>query len=256
MERSIMFIFFIKISMFILLNSICHFYNNLSTFNKFFEEKFDFGRKLDTRIHRLLGNCEKDICPNVGTLKEKNEKLYRILLYKEKLIKTLMKNKCTMLHKSYNHYEKKIMNGLNDKAFFKKMILINDIDYKQLKRKKYGLRIVLLLLLFLLVLTLPILDLSLGKFETLGNLLNLLCQLVSETPSNSQSPSLTRGSDNLAFSICDGSNITETYKAVGVLIYCLPIIIMGIILILGIFYYYKNVIKHKKIKFLEIFNEW
>ncbi|SBT01177.1 Plasmodium exported protein (Pm-fam-a like), unknown function [Plasmodium malariae] len=252
----------------------------MSRFNKILDEEYGFDRKLDIRIYRLLGIYLENIYPYVKDLelkipyntkkkseklftidnekwdREKKEKLYRSLLYKEKLIKKLKKNKCTMLHKSYDHYEKKIMNGLDDKAFFKKMILINDMDYKKLKRKKYRLRIFLLLLLFILVLILPILDLSLGKFKSIGSLVGEICKLVNGTASSLPNPNPTVDSCTFWSIICDMSNISETYKAVGILIYSLPILILAIILILGVFFYYKKVIKHKKIKYLEAFNEW
>ncbi|KAI4839830.1 hypothetical protein MKS88_001733 [Plasmodium brasilianum] len=280
MEQCIKFIFFIKISMFILLNWICHFYCDMISFNKILDEKYNFGKKIDTRIYRLLGNYKNYIYSYVGDLelnipystkkkneklltndnekldKEKKEKLQRSLLYKEQLIKRLMKNKCTMLHKSYNYYEKKIMNGLDDKSFFKKMILINDKDYKKLKCKKYRLRICLLLLLFILVLILPIIDLSYGKFKNTGSLLGVLCSLSGingDVPT--EGDTLTDFFTNLWFSTCKGSNIIG-YKLFGILIYCLPILILGIILIRGIYYYYKNVIKNKQIRFIKAFNEW
>ncbi|SBS93667.1 Plasmodium exported protein (Pm-fam-a like), unknown function [Plasmodium malariae] len=252
----------------------------MNSFNKCFDEKHVFDRKLDTRIYRLLGIYIEDIYPYVGDLelkipyntkkkreklhtidyekwdKEKNEKLYRCSLIKEKLIKELMKNKCTIVHKSYNHYDKKIMNGLNDMAFFKKMILINDNDYKKLKRKKYRLRIYSLLLLFVLVLIIPILDLSLGKFETTGNLLMELCKLSGNSAEAiASTPAPKEALPALWFTTCQVKNYVG-FKIFSILIYCLPILILGIILIRGIHYYYKNVIKHKKIRFLEAFNEW
>ncbi|SBS95117.1 Plasmodium exported protein (Pm-fam-a like), unknown function [Plasmodium malariae] len=214
----------------------------MSSFNKCFDEKHGFDRKLDTRIYRLLGIYIEDIYPYVGDLelkipyntkkkremlsiidnakwdKEKREKLYKCSLIKEKLIKELMKNKNIMFHKSYNHYEKKMMNGLNDKVFFKKMVLINNKDYKKLKRKKYGLRLCILLLLFLTLLIIPILDLS------IGNLLMVLLTLLEKGASAGMGDPMANPA--------------------------------GIILIIGIFYYYKNVVKHKKIKSLEAFNEW
>ncbi|SBS99767.1 Plasmodium exported protein (Pm-fam-a like), unknown function [Plasmodium malariae] len=252
----------------------------MSRFNKILDEKHGSDKKLYKRIDRLLGKCEKSIFANVGDLelnipyytkrkneeiftvdnekwdKEKKEKLYRSLLYKEQLIKQLMKIKNTMFHKSYNHYEKKIMNGLDDKNFFKKIMLINDNDYKKLKRKKYGLRLSLLLLLFVVLLIIPILDLSLGSFKNPGNILFALYNLINTTSTDFPSLAPAEGSSDLLPSISDQSNIAATYKAVGILIYCLPILIFGIILILGIFYYYKKVIKHKKIKYLKAFNEW
>ncbi|SBT86047.1 Plasmodium exported protein, unknown function [Plasmodium malariae] len=192
-----------------LFESICIIRIFIRRFGKFLDEKSEFGRKLDTRIYRLLGIYIEDIHPYVGDLelkipcntkkknekllktdnekwdKEKKEKLYRSLLYKEQLIKKLMKNKCTMLHGSYSHYEKKVMNGLNDNAFFEKNDLINDKDYNKLKRKKYKFGLRLLLLLFLLILILPILDLSLGKFKTTGSLLLELCKLSGYGSTNS-----------------------------------------------------------------------
>ncbi|SBS93430.1 Plasmodium exported protein (Pm-fam-a like), unknown function [Plasmodium malariae] len=251
----------------------------MNNFNKFLDEYY-FCRKLNTRIYRLLGNYKKYIYSYIGDLelnipyntkkkneklltidndkldKEKRETLHRCLLYKEKLIKRLMKNKCTMLHKSYNHYEKKIMNGLDDKYFFKKMILINDMDYKKLKRKKYKLRIFLLLLLFILVLSIPIIDLSLGNFKDIGGLLNKLCSLLGYTGNQAEaSGSTLDGFNGFLSSTCKLKNFTGI-RIFGILMYCLPILIMGILIIRGIFYYYNNVIKHKKIKFLEEFNEW
>ncbi|SBT86138.1 Plasmodium exported protein, unknown function [Plasmodium malariae] len=280
MKQSIEFACFIKIFMFIILIWTCHFYSNMSRFNKILDEKHGSDKKLYKRIYRLLGKCEKTIFANVGDLelnipyntkrkneeiftvdnekfqKEKKEKLDRSLLYKEKLIKQLMKNKCTMLHKSYNHYEKKIMNGLDDKAFFKKMILINNKNYKKLKRKKFGLRLCLLFILFVVVLVIPIVDLSFGKFQEAGNLLGKLCGLSGQDSLQPVESEVTRGFwANLFFSICNNNKIIG-YKIFGVLIYCLPIIILGIIIIKGIYYYYKNVIKHKKIKYVEAFNEW
>ncbi|SBS99035.1 Plasmodium exported protein (Pm-fam-a like), unknown function [Plasmodium malariae] len=254
----------------------------MNRFNEILDENYGSGKKLDKRIYRLLGKYEKGIFSNVGDLelkipynkkwkreksctidnekwvKEKKEKLYRSLLYKEQLIKQLMKNKNTMFHKSYNHYEKKIMNGLDDKVFFKKMMLINDKDYKKLKRKKYSLRICLLLLLFILILILPVLDLSLGEFKTIGNLLMQLCNLFGYNNTGPQAESATPGADGLGDILSSTCQLKSFIgiKVFGVLIYCLPILIMGIILIRGIFYYYKNIIKHKKIRFLETFNEW
>ncbi|KAI4833668.1 uncharacterized protein MKS88_000271 [Plasmodium brasilianum] len=280
MEKSIKVIFFTKLFMFILSNYICYFYNDMGSFNKILYEKHGFGRELDIRIYRLLGIYIGDIYPYVADLelkipyykkkeheklittdnkkwdKEKKEKLYRSKLIKEKLIKQLMKNKCTIFHSSYNHYEKKIMKGLDDKEFFKKMMLINDKDYKKLKRKNYRLRLSFLLLLFLLVLILPILDLSLGKFESTGKLLHVLCGIFGyneQTTSGGQAP--TGILDTFLSSTCKANNYVG-FKIFSILIYCLPIIILGIMIIRGIFYYYKNVIKQKKIKFLEAFNEW
>ncbi|KAI4840214.1 hypothetical protein MKS88_001572 [Plasmodium brasilianum] len=280
MEQNIKFIFFTNIPMFFLLYWICYFYSDMSKINKFLRKNYGFGRNLDTQIYRLLGNCEKNIYSNFGNLKgkilyntrkknenlftvdnekwakEKSEKLYKSSLVKEKLIKKLMKSKCTLLHGSYSHYEKKIMNGINDKGFFKKMMLINDKDYKNLKRKKYRLHLCLLLLMFILLFIIPIIDLSLGDFKSIGSLLFVLCQLIHGKSSGSQVPLPSGDSGTFWSSICYGNNMEKAYRAGSILMYCLPILIMGMILILGTFCYYKKVIKRKKIKFLEEFNEW
>ncbi|KAI4833602.1 uncharacterized protein MKS88_000079 [Plasmodium brasilianum] len=268
MGQIIKFIFFVKIYVFIVLNWICHFYGDTFRFNKILDEKYGSGRKLGKRIYRLLGNCEKGIFANVRDLelkiphntkkknekcdKKKEKKLYRSLLYKEKLINQLMKNKCTMLHKSYNHYEKKIMNGLDDKAFFNKMLLINDKDYKKLQHKKYRLRLFLLSLLFVVALMIPVLDLS------IGNLLMKFFNLFENGTSAGLGVALNGAeiAPSPSWITYFSQNLSVTYKAESVLIYCVPILIMGILLILGVFYYYKNVIKHKKVKFLKAFNEW
>ncbi|SBS98770.1 Plasmodium exported protein (Pm-fam-a like), unknown function [Plasmodium malariae] len=247
-----------------------------SKFNKFLGDNYGSDRKLNKRLYRLLGKCEKVICSHIGDLelkipynkKEKNEKLitidnekwdeeikeklYRSSLIKKKLIKRLMKNKYSMFHNSYNYYEKKVMNGLNDKSFFKKMILINDKDYKKLKRRKYGLRIFIFFLLFVVVLMIPILDLS------IGNLLILLFQLLENSAANgSSSPSTVPvETADSSWSSYFSQNPFVLQKARSILMYCVPILLLSIILILGIFHYYKKVIKRKKIKSLETFNEW
>ncbi|SCP03020.1 Plasmodium exported protein, unknown function [Plasmodium malariae] len=276
MKENIKFIYFIKIFMYSLLIWAFHFYSDKSSFNKILCEKYGSGKKLYERIYRLLEKGDKGIFSNVGDLElkipynkkkknkhlftienekrdeEKKEKLYRSALIKEKLIKRLMKNKCTMLHKSYNHYEKKIMNGLDDKDFFRKIMLINDKDYKRLKRKKYRLRLCILLLLFLSLLIIPILDLS------IDNILMALFTLLDKGTSAGQgaSSALPGATPNTSWSIYFSNNPSALYKAQSILMHCVPIILMGLILIIGIFYCYKNVIKHKKIKYLEAFNEW
>ncbi|SBT87563.1 Plasmodium exported protein, unknown function [Plasmodium malariae] len=279
MKQNISFIFYIKIFMFILLIWMCHFCSDMNRFNEILDENYGSGKKLDKRIYRLLVKYKKDIFSNVGDLelkipynkkwkseksctiddekwvKEKKEKLYRSLLYKEQLIKQLMKNKNTMFHKSYNHYEKKIMNGLDDKVFFNKMMLINDKDYKKLKRKKYGLRFCLLLLMFLLVSVIPIVDLSLGNFKTIGILINSLCQLSGYDESSLTGSAPENPLSAFWFSTCQLKNYIG-FKIFSILTYCLPMLILGSLIVRGIYYYYKNIIKHKKIRFLETFNEW
>ncbi|SBS98995.1 Plasmodium exported protein (Pm-fam-a like), unknown function [Plasmodium malariae] len=241
----------------------------MSKFNNIFDDKYGICRKLYRKIYRLLGDCEKDTYSNVRNLKkcndklftvsnekrdkEKSAKLYRSLLYKEKLFKRLMKNKITMLHKSYSHYEKKIMNGLDDICFFKKIMLINDKDYKKLKRKKYILMLFLLLISFVMVLTIPILDLSIGNL--LMKIFTLLDNGTSANLGAVGSPSPT-ASPNTSWIEYFSKNFSVLYKAESILIYCIPILVLAIILILGIFCYYKHVIKQKKIKSLEMFNEW
>ncbi|SBS92919.1 Plasmodium exported protein (Pm-fam-a like), unknown function [Plasmodium malariae] len=248
----------------------------MSRFKKILDEYYGPGIKLNKGIYRLLGKCEKGVFSNVRDLdlkipnnkkktneqlftndiekweEEKKEKLYRSKLIKEKLIKKLMKNKYTMLHRTYTYYEKKIMNGLNDKAFFKKMILINDKEYKKLKRKKYGLRLFFLILFFAMVITIPILGVLFGES------LKTLCSTSGsggEPPNPSGSPASSGSWLSSFFSFCLENPISSELVYT-IIIYCVPILILGIILILCIFYYYKRAIKNKKIKFLEEFNEW
>ncbi|KAI4841426.1 uncharacterized protein MKS88_000147 [Plasmodium brasilianum] len=281
MEQKFKLIFFIQISMLILLDLIEHLYSDLRRFNNSLYEKNSLGRKLDTSIYRLLGNCENNIYSNISDLKvkvpcnikqknkklctinkkgdkEKNEELYRSSLNKQELIKRLMKNKCTMLHGTYTHYEKKIMNGLNDEAFFKKMMLINHKIYKKSKRKRYVIRTCLLLLLFLLVLVIPILDLSLRNMKKPSNFLSIIGALIIKFPTDSYGVATTPGSVSgwISTSLIIGKEHANiALKVSAILTYFVPFIILVTMLILIILYYYKNVIKNKKFKFMEAFNE-
>ncbi|SBS93698.1 hypothetical protein PMALA_040690 [Plasmodium malariae] len=145
--------------------------------------------------------------------------------------------------------------------FLKNSTTISNKTYKKLVRKKYGLRIVLPLLLFLLLLTVFIADLSVGyAFESDGGswgLIGLTEYLKTLTKQNIAwlNTFLEWLKDNLPWLLACPNLNTGTHKACflgpifGILIYFIPFVILGVTFILAIFYYHKKVKKYEKIKY-------
>ncbi|SCP03021.1 fam-l protein [Plasmodium malariae] len=264
---------YIKISTLILLPWMFHFYNNVSSLNKYYNEKCNLRRKLNTRNYRLLEENKqnkdtfivnfKEVMPHKGVkqkgclsnnknrINRKQKQLCRSSLYTEKYSKNVEKYKCcTPKTKKYCEYEKKIFKKLDYKDYVKNIKIIDDKEYKKLSCKKRRIRITLLLLFFL-VLIFPILDLSLEKLEC-GGLLGLLGLLYpTKTEASSPGGMIVHGIDGLLikwFSINDWG-ASKAISTLNVLIYCIPFLIFIVIFILGMIYYYKKVIKYENIKF-------
>ncbi|SBS99391.1 PIR Superfamily Protein, partial [Plasmodium malariae] len=185
------------------------------------------------------------------------------------------KNKsCVFETKKYSRMEKKIFKELSYLDFLKNNRTIRNNTYQKIIRKKYGFRITLPILFVLLLCILLILDLyancglirglfkilniiattatTVGSTTTDGvkplqKFLNPLHQWLKKSPFGSFFKSAAQVADGASKSNIDKhSYITGFF---GFLIYFLPIFIIGVTCILGIFYYHKKVKKYEKIKF-------
>ncbi|SBS91578.1 Plasmodium exported protein (Pm-fam-a like), unknown function [Plasmodium malariae] len=180
------------------------------------------------------------------------------------------KNKsCIFETKKYSRMEKKIFKELDYADFLKNNRTISDKIYKKIIRKKYGFRLSLPIFFVFLLSILLLLDLFVGYglIRVLFKVLNIIAtRVVTEnisgvTPFRKFLEPLHRGLKNSFFGsffkstvkITQSSNkIDEHYYITGFfgfLIYFIPIFIIGVTCILGIFYYHKKVKKYEKIKF-------
>ncbi|SBT86366.1 Plasmodium exported protein, unknown function [Plasmodium malariae] len=281
MEQKINLQYFIKIVTFIFLTRINYFYTDVNTFDKFLNKWNNFNRILYTKNYRTLANYGDEIYSSISgsekripyCVKKKNERRFIINnekwnkkksehSYKSSLINKLGTKKPIKYNKIFNtthyHIEKSFLNALDKMCFLKKIRITNDDTYRKLKRKKYGLRFSLLLIFFLLVLMIPILDLSFTYLVDKKGLLGILGLLsVNVTQGSSGRGWIERGkvSGVIASWLNLGKHhITTIVTTTTILLYCMPFVVSGVTLILAIIYYYKNVIKHKKIKYMKVFN--
>ncbi|SBS96090.1 Plasmodium exported protein (Pm-fam-a like), unknown function [Plasmodium malariae] len=183
--------------------------------------------------------------------------------------KPAVKNKtCTFETKKYSPIEKKIFKELDYTDFLKNNRTINNRVYKKIIRKKYGLRIVLPIIIVLFLLIIYIIDISLGYAQK-GSLLyhlGLTKEYIKSLSSNTTWNYILEGLKKLEgflehatsstssaiCSFCDIGKKVSEYCKLGQLfriaIYCLPFLILSITIISGIIYYHKKVKKYDKIK--------
>ncbi|SBT85936.1 fam-l protein [Plasmodium malariae] len=182
-----------------------------------------------------------------------------------------MRNKkCIFETKKYSRMEKKIFKELDYMDFLKNNRTICNKIYVKTICKKYRLRFVLPLLLMTVLLILYILDLFVrcGIRGVLFKVLNL-CGItnwyndLSVLLKNSPVSWLFRTMDKVPKALekitrKKGGEILKTEKIAGYvyvdsffnyLLYVIPLLILGVIIILGLFYYHKKVKKYQKIKF-------
>ncbi|KAI4838048.1 hypothetical protein MKS88_003471 [Plasmodium brasilianum] len=292
MEKQINIQIFIKISTFVLIFWNSNFYN-VSGFNKSLNENYIIDRKIGTRFYRLLGkykpnknssilelrekipndgvNEKVDICNNEKGKTGLNNKLSENWLKNVKGRNLTMKNKsCIFETKKYSSIEKKIFKELDYEDFLKNNKTISGKIYKKIILKKYGLRIALPIILFLLLITVLVLDLSWGllKEESIWKAIGLGKDQLKEleTPLSFILDPLSKleffkhntfGGATAGCSLCTGATasglkVSKTCilgQLFGLLIYVIPFIILGVTVISAIFFYHKKVKKYEKIKF-------
>ncbi|SCN12010.1 fam-l protein [Plasmodium malariae] len=186
--------------------------------------------------------------------------------------KDIINKSCIFETKKYSYIERKIFKELDYENFVKNNRTISNKVYKKIIRKKLGslLRSPILFLFFLLSIGL-ILDVSAncGFIYGITKLLNLFVRgwfrFLYETLSSSyikwmfqpmeKTPNLLKKLQNVQGKFSDaGNEAGYNYAPVffGYLIYVIPFIILGITLILGVYYYHKKVKKYEKIKLRKV----
>ncbi|KAI4839229.1 hypothetical protein MKS88_001773 [Plasmodium brasilianum] len=270
-------IFFIKIATFILSPWIFHFYNDC-ILNKYGEKINILCSKLEIRTYRLLIQSKQNkdsIIIGLGELipnnvvteqyyindngkgnKEINKQLRESTSKSAKCYKTATKKKsCVFETKNYSRLEKKIFKQLDYENFLKNNKIISDKLYKKIMRRKYGLKLASPLILALILSIALILDLF-GGYGFIKALFKLFTALsaweglkpfylfLMETPLKSLvtpvKMTCSQGQRNY-YAVLDLFFFN--------VIYVLPLIILGVITISGIFYYHKKVKKYESIKF-------
>ncbi|SBT85924.1 fam-l protein [Plasmodium malariae] len=292
MKQKIKPLLFKKFSTFILLSWIYHIHIYMTTHNRSLVECYNACKKFYARNYRLLTKYKQDKVAHIADLKEKiinngefgknvisnNEKGEKErknpscgnLSMNKNIYNHNKKNKSYIFEtKNYSRLEKKIFKEIDYVDFLKNNNTINNKLYKKIIRKKYGLRIVLPLLLFFLLLTVFIIELSFGllgkscllyyfglekshlenlaKKEPLSTILNFL-----KTYKKFWEHGIL-GESGVVCGLCGARNtISETCilgQLIRILLYFVPFIILCITFISWIFYYHKKVKKYGKIKF-------
>ncbi|SBT01390.1 Plasmodium exported protein (Pm-fam-a like), unknown function [Plasmodium malariae] len=223
--------------------------------------------KLDDRIYRLLAKYKKDKDSKVAMLRddisnngmdkkkdisntekectEKKKELYRGSLNNYHGHKQDMNNKYSkFVTKKYSHLEKKIFKELDFVDFLKRNKNISDKTYKKIMRKKFSLRLGSPLLSFLLLSTLLLVDISLC-YSSGGNGFWELSGL--KTTLNTWETTLKPYFNWLLTGA--GASKTALGALFNIVLYVIPFLILGVTLILYVFYYHKKAKKYEKIKF-------
>ncbi|KAI4837658.1 hypothetical protein MKS88_003071 [Plasmodium brasilianum] len=276
MKQNIKLLLFIKIITFILLSWICHFCNVLRTHNNYFVKCYNNLRKLYTRNYRILSKYKQHMNSNVVCLKDipivlkdkkdisnnakwtvtKKEQSNGSLLRNARSHKKDMKNKtCIYETKVYSHLEKRIFKELDYVDFLNKDIAITDKLYKKIIRKKYALRLFFPVILLLLLTIAFLVEFFFG-YGVVNVLYNnsILYEILNLKMLKSLQSSFQVTNSGKLFCIAVEATKEENKAGIiknfyGSLIYILPFFILGIAIILGIFYYHKKVKKFNKIKF-------
>ncbi|KAI4840857.1 hypothetical protein MKS88_000620 [Plasmodium brasilianum] len=283
MKQKIISLLKIKITAFIFLTWIFSFNNDISKINKILDEIYINNRKLVTRSYRLLEKCKQNKVSNATWLKQKipyngvikenaiynnveggigkreqsnRSSLNNVVGHKQ----DIKNNSCIFEKKKCSYFEKKIFKEIDFIDFLKNNRTISNNTYKKVIRKKYGLRIATPVLFFLLLLILMVIDISLGlSFEK-----SLLISLVNWNQSVLSSDwfkqiyGWVKDADWLWKSPLWPTieNLKDVDKQngllgrlIGVPLYFLPFLILGVTLIIALIYYHKKVKKYEKIKF-------
>ncbi|SBT85843.1 fam-l protein [Plasmodium malariae] len=284
MKQKINFLIFIKIAIFIRSIWICHFFIDINTFNKSLDENYIIIGKLNKISYRLLSKCKQDRDSSIVNLIEKipnnkvNEKKcisnsaksfttknkpsngnsLRSLTCQKQDIKN---NSYILEKKKCSYIEKKIFKELDFENFLKNNKTISNRMYKKAMRKKYGLRILTPTLLFLLLLILMIVDISLGLSIKKSLLIALVKWDPLEVLSSGWFLSLFEKVKSLDWLWksplwTTSETLTEGMKKngllgrlIGIPMYFLPFLILGVTFIFAILYYHQKVKKYENIKF-------
>ncbi|SBS99871.1 Plasmodium exported protein (Pm-fam-a like), unknown function [Plasmodium malariae] len=213
----------------------------------------------------------KDIFNNENIFAQLNRQSNRSLSRNiERHKKDKKNNSCIFETEQYSRFEKKIFKELDYANFLKNNRGISNRIYQKIIRKKYRFRLGLPIFFVLLLSILLLLDLFVGyglirglfkilkiisehleykgpgKVEAVQVMLKPLHDWLKTSPFSSFFECAVNGTSSTGSSIDKHSYITSFF---GFLIYFIPIFIIGVTCILGVFYYHKKVKKYEKIKF-------
>ncbi|KAI4840591.1 fam-l protein [Plasmodium brasilianum] len=254
MEQNIKTLLFIRITTFILLCWTYPFYTYVSTLKKSLEEGDNYYRKLHSSNYHLLK-------------KYKHNKNSRFLCLKNEIQINGVPEKKDIFHNENDDSEKK---KAIEKICIKYCRTISNKVYTKIICKKYGLRIVLPLLICLFLLIIFIVEVSLtysnsgsllhhiglnkeyletlaknnGPWSPIVGVLKILGEFLQY--STSSSGTLSCGWCQVASEVSDMCILGNFFR---ILIFFVPFVLLSITLISGIFYYHKKVKKYEKIKF-------
>ncbi|SBS96102.1 Plasmodium exported protein (Pm-fam-a like), unknown function, partial [Plasmodium malariae] len=255
-----------------------------STLNEFLGDKYNRASKLDGRYYRFLAKYREMNSFISGLEQEIQNKQIKERKYisnnemgtirKKKLLcknpsKYMGGHKRTMNYKynifetkKYSYLEKKIFKELDYENFLKNSKTISNKIYKKIMIRKYGLRIATPLILLLLLTMSLILDITcnMGLIKGWYEVLNLLPigkwymhldKLLRNSPIKQFFQSMKELKNVLIYKGRTDKSSGYIYVSsfLGLFIYVIPFIILGITVISGVVYYHKKVKKYEKIKF-------
>ncbi|SBS94389.1 Plasmodium exported protein (Pm-fam-a like), unknown function [Plasmodium malariae] len=268
----------------------------MSKYYKYLGAKYILIRKLGIRSCRLLAKCKqyndsnirgliedlpyngsyekKDISNDKKGATKKNNQSNRNLINHAGQNREAKKSRsCIFETNKYSHLEKKIFKELDYMDYLKSNKTISNETYKKVIRKKYGLRIILPILLLLLLLIPLVVDFSAGlalkdswEWGLLGFSHYLKGLKISDGEWLSKvlewlkrnTPGLWKHNkifdSSFGCSLCSTAGGSPAVKCIlgqlfGYIIYFVPFIILCITFISAIVYYHKKVKKYEKIKF-------
>ncbi|SBT00038.1 Plasmodium exported protein (Pm-fam-a like), unknown function, partial [Plasmodium malariae] len=259
-------------------------------FNKYIDENCEYARKLDSITYRLLAKykknndsyvlCLKGDLPN-NIVNEKRDVTYNesVVAKNKQICRNALNNSrghkpdkrgkyCVFETKRYSHMEKKIFKELDYMDFLQNSRTISDKTYKKIIFKKFALRLVLPVMLFLLLSLSLSLDFY-GGYGLRGGLFKILNLYAGSLWYNSFhnwlkssflssfTESMGKVKNTLKKTVLNkvvkkqefiyGSDYV--FGFISFLIYFSTFFILGFTIISGVFYYHKKVKKYEKIKF-------
>ncbi|SBS93283.1 Plasmodium exported protein (Pm-fam-a like), unknown function [Plasmodium malariae] len=257
----------------------------MSSINKSLDDENYIERKLNARNSRLLAKCKNNndssmvglkFFPYIEEMEKKHKTAEESSKAKNKYSngsssnyakdhKQITRNKSNIFEtKKYSNLEKKIFKELDYFDFLEKNRTISNKVYKQTIFKKYRLRIFAPVALILLLSIFIILDVfsysglkgmltqilayyfGMGWYKTFHNYLKS-CQLSWLFKSSKKISDYIKKKANPNPTAIEDHVYVDNFF--GYLVYIVPLIILCITLILGIFYYHKKVKKYQKLKF-------
>ncbi|KAI4837512.1 hypothetical protein MKS88_003989 [Plasmodium brasilianum] len=285
MEKNIKLLLFINVAFFTFLICICNFTNDMSSISKSLDDENYIERKLNARNYRLLAKCKNNndssmiglkFFPYNEEIEIKHKTVEESSKAKNKYSngssskyakdhKQIATDKSNIFEtKKYSNLEKKIFKELDYFDFLEKNRTISNKVYQQTIFKKYRLRIFAPVALILLLSIYITLDMY-SFYGLEGILTQILVYCFGNDWYNSLHKILKDHSLKWLFKSTEkvknylGKMEQGKWKAItqhvyvenffGYIVYVVPLIILGITLILGIFYYHKKVKKYQKLKF-------